>query len=168
MIERLTDTGLVTLSYDIALEAHEGQWYGERPYIEHPLEVAHLALDLGYPEEVQAGCLLHDVVEDSDVEADDLLAHGILPVIVDGVEAVTYRYGIDTIGKVAKARSHPLGHVIKFCDSARNFATTVNAPKLLGQERARKGSINYATKLGGLVAGLPTPHEITTYLQSRS
>lgn len=167
MIERLTDTGLVTLAYDIAVEAHDGQPYGNRPYIVHPVEVAHLALDLGYPEEVQAGCLMHDVVEDSDITTDDLLTGGIPLVVVEGVEAVTYKYGVDTGGKIPKARRHPLGHVIKFCDSSRNFATTVNEPEILGPEKALAWAVDYATKLGALQPDLPTPSEVVEYLRSR-
>jgi (p)ppGpp synthase/HD superfamily hydrolase len=166
MIERLTNTGLVTVAFEIAQEAHDGQLYGGRPYINHPLEVAHLALDLGYPEEVQAGCLMHDVVEDSDITFEDLEARGVPLVVVDGVEAVTYRRDIDNGGKILKARAHILGHVIKFCDSSRNFATTVNDPESLGQEKALTWAIDYAAKLGELQPGLPTPLEIIEYLRS--
>src|SRR5262249_24106090 len=45
---------------------------GGRPYIDHPLAVAERLLDRGYPDEVVAAALLHDVVEDSDLEVEDV------------------------------------------------------------------------------------------------
>jgi (p)ppGpp synthase/HD superfamily hydrolase len=42
------------------------------PYIEHPVRVAALLDEHGYREEVLAAALLHDVVEDSDTDLDQL------------------------------------------------------------------------------------------------
>ncbi|MFO0971529.1 MAG: HD domain-containing protein [Candidatus Saccharimonadales bacterium] len=162
------DTPLIKLAYDIAFEAHEatGAKYGDLPYIEHPIEVASLAQLLGYAPEVVAGCLLHDVLEDTVLRREDLSRLGIPPIVADGVEAVTWQNGIDTLNKVDKARSHPLGHVIKFCDSSRNFATTVNAPETLGSDRALSWAQDYAQKLGSLVIGLPAPRDIELFIEA--
>ncbi|TXG78174.1 bifunctional (p)ppGpp synthetase/guanosine-3',5'-bis(diphosphate) 3'-pyrophosphohydrolase [Patescibacteria group bacterium] len=162
--ERLTDTGLVTLSYDIAVMAHDGQLYGGHPYIEHPLEVAYLAHGLGYLEALQAGCLLHDVVEDSDLTLGDLRREGVPRFVVDGVAAVTYDSTVDEMSKAAKARTHPIGHVIKFCDTSRNFASTVNDPRQHGEAKALAWASNYAEKLGELTPGLPSPKEIYDFI----
>lgn len=56
-------------------EAHAGQLRngsGGLPYIEHPRMVAATLAERGYPDEVLAAALLHDVVEDSDTTVDDL------------------------------------------------------------------------------------------------
>jgi (p)ppGpp synthase/HD superfamily hydrolase len=44
------------------------------PYIEHPRMVAATLAERGYPDEVLAAALLHDVVEDSDTTVEDLRA----------------------------------------------------------------------------------------------
>jgi (p)ppGpp synthase/HD superfamily hydrolase len=44
----------------------------EAPLVTHPIEVASLLDEAGYPDEVLAAGVLHDVLEDTDVEADEL------------------------------------------------------------------------------------------------
>ena len=58
-----------------AVQAHEGQKRKRSaiPYIYHPLNLACHALSMGILEdEIVAACLLHDVVEDCGVKAEDL------------------------------------------------------------------------------------------------
>jgi (p)ppGpp synthase/HD superfamily hydrolase len=60
-----------------ATEAHAGQirnGSGGLPYIEHPRMVAATLAERGYPDEILAAALLHDVVEDSDTTVEDLRA----------------------------------------------------------------------------------------------
>lgn len=45
---------------------------GESPLVTHPVEVACLLNEAGYPDEVVAAGVLHDVLEDTDVEAGEL------------------------------------------------------------------------------------------------
>jgi GTP pyrophosphokinase len=60
---------LIADAYAVAERAHAGQVRksGE-PYIQHPLAVASLLADLGMDPDTIAAALLHDVVEDSDVD----------------------------------------------------------------------------------------------------
>jgi (p)ppGpp synthase/HD superfamily hydrolase len=58
-----------------ATAAHAGQirnGSGGLPYIEHPRRVAAMLAERGYPDEILAAALLHDVVEDSDTTVEDL------------------------------------------------------------------------------------------------
>jgi (p)ppGpp synthase/HD superfamily hydrolase len=48
--------------------------YGSREALEHPLEVARLVRDSGADEETVAAAVLHDVLEDTDVEASEIAA----------------------------------------------------------------------------------------------
>lgn len=159
---------LVERADKIAETAHgaTGKLYGGQPYIVHPREVADLARALGYPEEVVAGCLLHDTIEDTDVTAEFLRSEGMPLSVVSGVVAVSWTGNGTTAEKLAAAKSNPMGHVIKFCDSSRNFATTVNDPDVLGPEDAQRRSRRYAEYLGELVIDLPTPQEVLVYCQS--
>ncbi|HEY2478161.1 MAG TPA: HD domain-containing protein [Solirubrobacterales bacterium] len=68
---------LISRALAKASQAHAGQirnGSGGLPYIEHPRMVAATLADLGYPDEILAAALLHDVVEDSDTTVDDLRA----------------------------------------------------------------------------------------------
>jgi len=68
------------LAMQIAIQAHEGQtqkrkkdseWLDSIPYSNHPIQVANMALrDLKMSPEVVQACLLHDVVEDTEIELD--------------------------------------------------------------------------------------------------
>jgi (p)ppGpp synthase/HD superfamily hydrolase len=66
---------LVRAALEMARRAHSGQVRnasGGRPYIDHPVAVAERLAELGYPDEVLAAALLHDVVEDSELEVADV------------------------------------------------------------------------------------------------
>jgi guanosine-3',5'-bis(diphosphate) 3'-pyrophosphohydrolase len=66
---------LVRAALAQAREDHAGQvrnGAGGMPYIEHPMRVAELLDEHGYREEVLAAALLHDVVEDSETDLDEL------------------------------------------------------------------------------------------------
>ncbi len=66
---------LVREALVLARRAHAGQTRnasGGRPYIEHPLAVAERLAQLGCEEEVLAAALLHDVIEDSDLQTEDV------------------------------------------------------------------------------------------------
>jgi (p)ppGpp synthase/HD superfamily hydrolase len=65
----------LALAFFVARRAHAGQTRGEhgRPYLEHPIQVAELLQELGYPEPTLAAALLHDVVEDSGLTVGDVV-----------------------------------------------------------------------------------------------
>ena len=66
---------LVHAALEQARSDHEGQirnGSGGMPYVEHPMRVAALLDEHGYGEEVLAAALLHDVVEDSETDLDEL------------------------------------------------------------------------------------------------
>lgn len=54
---------------------HNGQLYGEKPYMNHIMDVVELAKDLGYNEEIQICCALHDVLEDTKTTPRDILVN---------------------------------------------------------------------------------------------
>lgn len=58
----------------LARDAHRGQRRAldDRPYIEHPMQVAALLARTAASEEMLAAALLHDVVERSEVTVDDI------------------------------------------------------------------------------------------------
>ncbi len=68
------DGVLVEKAMVLALKAHEGQFRKEAPvsYIVHPVRVAILLARYGFSDEVVAGGLVHDVVEDTSFSLDDI------------------------------------------------------------------------------------------------
>ena len=83
----------------IAAQAHEGQKdKGGEPYILHPLR----AMMSVQGEEAQIVAVLHDVIEDTSVTADDLRQAGFSDQIVDAVLCVTQP------GRVLCRVRHPL------------------------------------------------------------
>jgi (p)ppGpp synthase/HD superfamily hydrolase len=57
-----------------ARDRHAGQRRppGDEPFVGHPVEVAELLQEAGYPDEVVAAGVLHDVIEDAGVGRDEL------------------------------------------------------------------------------------------------
>lgn len=89
------DSALLVRATLLAVRAHAGQVRrfsdeGE-PYICHPLRVAHAAASLDLPVEMVAAAILHDVVEDTSVTADEI---GLLfgPAVQSAVAALTDVY----------------------------------------------------------------------------
>jgi guanosine-3',5'-bis(diphosphate) 3'-pyrophosphohydrolase len=68
-------SSLVRDALSLAHQAHAGyvrNASGGRPYIDHPVAVAELLEGRGFGEEVLAAALLHDVVEDSEIEVPEV------------------------------------------------------------------------------------------------
>ncbi len=69
------DVDLVRRAYDIAEQAHEGQFRKSGdPYITHPLAVSMILASEGLDSTTIAAALLHDTVEDTEVTLDELYA----------------------------------------------------------------------------------------------
>lgn len=93
------DADLVRRAYALASIAHEGQYRrsGE-PYIDHPVAVATILLELRLDADSVAAALLHDVVEDTRVSLDLIKAQFGL-VIAHLVDGVTKLSGLEKQSK---------------------------------------------------------------------
>lgn len=81
---------IIDKSLEFAVKAHLGQQDKVgKAYILHPLRI----MAKMETEEEMAVALLHDVIEDSDFQAGDLLSEGIPETVVDAVECLTKRKG---------------------------------------------------------------------------
>jgi GTP pyrophosphokinase len=83
---------LVTRAFRFAAAAHEGQQRrsGE-PFITHPVGVARICVELRLDEETIAAALLHDVVEDTEIDLDTIRDEfgAEIAALVDGVTKLT-------------------------------------------------------------------------------
>lgn len=86
-------------AYDLAYEAHKNQkrQSGE-PFIIHPLNVALILAELNLDKETLAAALLHDVVEDTEIELNQIEA-------MFGEEIAFLVDGVTKIGNVVKEQS---------------------------------------------------------------
>lgn len=101
----------------IAASAHAGQVdkAGE-PYILHPLRVM---LRLSSPQERMAA-VLHDVVEDTDISLESLVAQGFDADVVAAIEALTKRPGETRLQAAARAAANGIALQVKLADNAEN------------------------------------------------
>jgi GTP diphosphokinase / guanosine-3',5'-bis(diphosphate) 3'-diphosphatase len=86
------DRDLIARAFRFAAKAHEGQERRSgKPFIHHPWGVAKVLAELQLDEQTIAAALLHDVVEDTDADVDDLRAEfgDEIPRLVDGVTKLT-------------------------------------------------------------------------------
>jgi GTP pyrophosphokinase len=85
------DTDLIRRAFAVAEQAHEDvvRQSGE-PYISHPLAVAQILADIGLDDITLAAALLHDVVEDTGIEIEEISEQfgPVVASIVDGVTKV--------------------------------------------------------------------------------
>ena len=83
-----TDTGIIRRGFAMASRAHEGQrrLSGE-PYVTHSIAVAQIVADLGLDATSVVAALLHDVVEDTPVQVEEIEREfgTVIAGIVDGV-----------------------------------------------------------------------------------
>lgn len=103
---------LVERAYDLATTAHAGQWRDGRdnaPYITHPLRVALiLAEEVGRTEgDLLAVALLHDVLEDTDVEMEEM-RDKLGADITNAVELLT-KEEVPSGGKAARDAAYYVG-----------------------------------------------------------
>ncbi len=88
------DEKRLRFAYEFASEAHAGQErFSGEPYIQHPLEVANILLTLRPDEDSIIAALLHDVLEDTPTELDEIRKHF-------GDEMIPLLKGLEKLGKV--------------------------------------------------------------------
>lgn len=122
----------LTKARELALKKHEGQLYGEHPYMYHLYQVENIAVRMygcgtDCIDELRAACLLHDIVEDSDTTYDELHALGFSYDVVMAVALVTKGDGLKYDEYIERIKSHPLALKVKLCDTAANLMNSINA-----------------------------------------
>lgn len=126
----------------LATSAHDGQVdKSDRPYIGHPLRV--MASVEG--EHAQMAAVLHDVIEDTSVTAEDLTARGCPSDVVDAVVALSHLPGEPQEDYLRRVAANPLALLVKRADIADNLSPARMA-RLDDGTRARL-EIKYATAL---------------------
>nr|DAS76548.1 MAG TPA: (p)ppGpp synthetase, RelA/SpoT family [Caudoviricetes sp.] len=108
---------MIDIALAIARKAHAGQVdKAGVDYIQHPLYVASQVKT----EQEKAVALLHDVLEDSDITAADLLAYGLSNEVVTAVQTLTKKKGQSYQDYLEKVKSNDLARVVKLADLKHN------------------------------------------------
>lgn len=109
---------LYLLAKEIATEAHKGQLdKGGRPYINHPLEVA----DFLESTEHKIVALLHDVLEDTEVTADDLKVYGFTDRIINSVSILTKDDSMSYEDYLSYVKTDSSAWMVKMADLRHNM-----------------------------------------------
>lgn len=108
---------MIDIALAIAKKAHAGQVdKAGVDYIQHPIYVASQVTT----EQEKAVALLHDVIEDSDVTADDLLAVGLPDEVVKAVQILTKKKGQSYQEYLEKVKLNNLARIVKLADLKHN------------------------------------------------
>jgi hypothetical protein len=120
----------------IASKAHEGQKDKEGlPYILHPLRVM-MSVE---GEEAQIVGVLHDVIEDTPVTADDLRQAGFSEKIIDALLCVTHRKDEPYAAYMVRCRGNEIARRVKLADLTDNsrLDRTILRPQRFDADVAR-------------------------------
>lgn len=149
------DLALISRAYKFAEERHEGQFRrsGE-PFIEHPLNVAMLLLELGLDEDCISAALLHDVVEDTQTSLDEIKSSfGVeIAELVDGVTKLGKIHfssleeeQAENLRKMLLAMSKDIRvMLIKLCDRMHNMRTMDSMPSQRQRDKSLETMEVYA------------------------
>ena len=132
----------------IAATAHQGQVdKAGAPYVLHPLRMM-LSVD---SLDARIVAVLHDVVEDTSITFDELLAEGFSPTIISALEALTKRKGEDYDAFIQRVAPNPLARGVKLADLRDNSdLSRIAAPTAKDYQRVEKyrRAIQYLESLG--------------------
>lgn len=124
--------GLVKAAEEFAVERHEGQRYGTRgllPYTHHLLHAGDVAFRFRVTEPAKRAAIwLHDVVEDTDTEIEEIESR-FGARVARLVDAVTDRPGKNRAARheatYPRIRATPGATVIKLCDRIANVEHSI-------------------------------------------
>lgn len=115
----------------LAARAHRGQRYPSpeaEPYIFHPLRVM---LSLLGPLD-QMAAVLHDAVEDTDLELHDLAEAGYPAALVAGIDGLTHRTNESYEDYIERVAANDVARRVKIADLRENLANNRRAPEAPG------------------------------------
>ncbi|TAK03272.1 bifunctional (p)ppGpp synthetase/guanosine-3',5'-bis(diphosphate) 3'-pyrophosphohydrolase [Patescibacteria group bacterium] len=160
---RAPDLDLLRRAYELAAEAHKGEKRETgHPFITHPLAVAYKLVEMGMHVNVVTAGLLHDVIEDTGIELDEV-REKFGPDVAALVDSVTKlkkikyqgveRY-VENMRKMFLAMASDVRVVfIKFADRLHNLQTLYAQPEHKQLRTSREVMDIYAPIAGRLGMG---------------
>lgn len=103
-------------------EKHKGQKRKQgTPYYTHPLEVSNILKNKGFNVEFQIAGLFHDLLEDTDITYDDILAIT-NENIANCVMLVTKEKGYNMEDYIERIRKNEMARMVKLADRIQNLS----------------------------------------------
>ena len=147
------DSELLTKAFSLADHHHLGQERkGGLPYITHPIAVAKILKEAGYGEEVIAAGLLHDVLEDSGCEREEMekvvgeKVTRIVTEITDRDKTVVWHQRKENYLNNLKNASVE-GLVVSCADKTHNLVSILEGYVSSGNKFAKQFSSSFSSKL---------------------
>ncbi|PFK82969.1 HD domain-containing protein [Bacillus thuringiensis] len=107
----------IKIAYEIAQKAHAGQVdKAGMDYIKHPEAVASFV----NTNEEKATAYLHDVLEDTEITANDLLSAGIPHNVVEAVQVLTKEKYTSYFEYLSRVKENSLARTVKLADLKHN------------------------------------------------
>jgi len=115
------DYEIFAAALSLAAVRHRDQTRKDKvtPYIYHPIAVAGLVKDAGYDLRYQTVAVLHDVLEDTETEEEEIEVFG--EDILEAVKLLTRPEGADEAKYVARILQNPMARVVKNADKICNL-----------------------------------------------
>ena len=115
------DEQLLNRAYVYAMKAHGAQTRASGdPYFAHPIEVAGILTDYRLDTATIVTALLHDVIEDTPVTADDLRREGFHEAVIAAVLCVTHRKDEPYADYVVRCKGNEVARRVKLADLEDN------------------------------------------------
>jgi (p)ppGpp synthase/HD superfamily hydrolase len=127
----------VAIAEHIARKGHAGQKRrGGLDAITHTEAVVERLKD--EKPEVRAAAWLHDLLEDTPTTADDLLAAGLSPAVVEAVVALTHARNEPYTAYILRVRANPIARKVKIADMLDNLSGDPTERQILKYEKGLK------------------------------
>jgi (p)ppGpp synthase/HD superfamily hydrolase len=103
---------------EIAVTAHKGQLQKNGlPYILHPLTLMLAVSSM----EAKITAVLHDVIEDTEWQLDDLRTEGFSESVIQAIDCLTHREGEDYDCYIDRISNNPIAREVKLADLTDNM-----------------------------------------------
>ena len=147
-------TEMTIRALNIAERAHHGQYdKSGAAYILHPITVASMC----DTEDETTVALLHDVIEDTAVTAQDLRDAGFPERIVGAVEALTHADGEEYMEYVGRVCECPLARAVKMRDLRHNMdLSRLAGKKITEKDEARRAKYQAAYRMCAEASAMDT------------
>lgn len=124
----------IDFAWLVAEKSHDGQKYGNEPYINHvhnvQLAVSSLPFPKGQIKKLRTVAILHDVFEDSKLFTLKDMTSCYSKEIVDALDAITKREGEDYhLDYLNRVKNNKLAKIVKVCDLNENLKNSVRDKK---------------------------------------
>ena len=120
------------------------------PYYTHPLAVAKLLKEKGFPEEYQLAGLFHDLIEDTDATYEEIIAFS-SEEVAEAVRLVTKTDGYVMSEYVGNIKQNEMARMVKLADRIHNLSESPNASRAFQAKYIRETQEWYVDLAKGTV-----------------